>query len=105
MNTYGNDVIFHFHLLHIWSMCFCKTCFLHLEARDPDPGSKSHIFVIFLAILFSYYFHIIVYAWPGPPVNSAIFETLEMPWGPQGSQKTPTDIEITPKRENNMKTI
>jgi hypothetical protein len=48
---------------------------LHFWARDPDPDPKSHIFVIFLVILFSYYFHIFVYAWPGTPVHSAIFET------------------------------
>ena len=46
----------------------------HFWARDPDPGFKNHMFVIFLVILFSYDFHIFVYAWPGPPVHTAIFE-------------------------------
>ena len=52
---------------------------LHFGARDPDPGPKSHIFVIFLVILFSYYFHIFVYPWAGPPVHSAIFENYSNP--------------------------
>ena len=47
---------------------------LHCWAPDPDPGPKSHIFVIFLVIFFSYYFHIIVYPWAGAPVHTAIFE-------------------------------
>ncbi len=39
-------------------------------------GPQIHIFVIFLVIIFSYYFHIFVYAWAGPPVHSAIFEMV-----------------------------
>ena len=31
----------------------------HFWARDPDPDPKSHIFVIFLVIFVSYYFHIL----------------------------------------------
>ena len=47
----------------------------HFWARDPDMDPKSHIFVIFLVIFYSYYFHIFVYAWPGTPVHTAIFES------------------------------
>ena len=43
------------HFIHIIFICL-----LHFWARDPDPGPKSHIFVIFLVIFFSYYFHIFV---------------------------------------------
>ena len=46
----------------------------HFGARDPDPGHKSHILIIFLIIFVSYYFHISVYPWAGAPVHSAIFE-------------------------------
>ena len=70
--TYENNVIYNFHIIFI---CFIVFIFVsHFWPRDPHPGPKSHIFVIFLVIFFSYYFHIIVYAWAGPPVHTAIFE-------------------------------
>jgi hypothetical protein len=34
--------------------------FSYFWAPDPDPGPKSHIFVIFLVIFVSYYFQISV---------------------------------------------
>ena len=58
----------------------CSSYYFHkfntFGAWDPDPDPKSHIVAIFLVIFISYYFHIIVYAWAGPPVHTAIFETL-----------------------------
>ena len=57
------------HLIHIIFILLS-----HFWARDPDPGPKSHIFVIFLVIFFSCFLHIFVYAWAGPPVQAAIFE-------------------------------
>ena len=67
---YEKHVISQFHV--IFSCFHLIFIFLsHFWARDPDPGSKSHIFVIFLVI----FFHIIVYPWAGPPVHTAIFET------------------------------
>ena len=50
----------------------------HFWPRDPDSGPTDHIFVTFLVIFFSYYFHIIVYAWAGAPVHSAIFEIPDL---------------------------
>ena len=32
----------------------------HFRARDPDMGTQSHVFVIFLVMFFSYYFHMFV---------------------------------------------
>jgi hypothetical protein len=68
------------HLFHI-SIIFI----LHVCARDPDSDHKSHIFVIFLVILFSYDFHICVYTWAGGPAHSAIFERYNAA-GQQSSQ-------------------
>ena len=44
-----------------WFSYFIHIIFIflsHFWARDPDPGPKSHIFVIFLVIFCSYDFHI-----------------------------------------------
>ena len=57
---------------HYFHICFIL--FSHFCPRDPDLGPKSHSFVIFLVMFFSYYFHMFGYPWAGAPVHSAIFE-------------------------------
>ena len=59
---YGNALISQFH--YIFTCVSYYFIFVsHFWPRDPDSGPKNHIFVIFLVIFYSYYFHILITFW------------------------------------------
>jgi hypothetical protein len=73
--TCENNEISRFHM--IFTFIYIIFIFVsHFWAWDPDAGPKSHNVVIFLVIFFYIILIFFLYAWPGPPVNTAIFESL-----------------------------
>ena len=74
-NHYENYVILHFHMIsnfishyyHIFGLARAPNfiSFSYFWAREPGPGFKLQMTFIFLVILFSYAFHMLVYSWCG----------------------------------------
>ena len=58
---------------HLFNFIFI--CLSHFRARDQIRAPKIIFWSYSWSYFCSYYFHMFVYPWAGPPVHTAIFET------------------------------
>ena len=79
MEKYENDVISQFHIIFTFLSYYCHICTTFLGS-GPRSGPQKSYFCNIPGHIFSYYFHMFVYAWAGAPVHSAIFDTLVWTW-------------------------